>query len=80
MPVEQETLLRIFLIGMSSTLPLNGQDCLTIAETLIKRSGSMNEEYITLNIDNTDDPLQPESPEEIKQNLTKQSLICLLRK
>ena len=37
-PVQQETLLRIFLIGMSKTLALNGQDCLTIAETLIKRA------------------------------------------
>ena len=36
-PVQQETLLRIFLIGMSKSLPLNGQDCLTIAETLINR-------------------------------------------
>ena len=48
------------------------------AETLIKRSGSMNEEYITLNIDNTDDPLQPESPEEIKQNLKNVENICNL--
>ena len=37
-PVQQETLLRIFLIGMSKTLALNGQDCPTIAETLIKRA------------------------------------------
>ena len=48
------------------------------AETLIKRSGSMNEEYITLNIDNTDDPLQPESPEEIKQNLKNVENVCNL--
>ena len=30
------------MIGMSSTLPLNGQDCLTIAETLIKRAAGLH--------------------------------------
>ena len=38
----------------------------------------MNEEYITLNIDNTDDPLQPESPEEIKQNFKNVENVCNL--
>ena len=41
-PVQQETLLRIFLIGMSKSLPTNGQDCLTIAETLINRAAGLH--------------------------------------
>jgi len=41
-PVQQEAVLRIFLIGLSKTLPLNGQDCLTIVETLIKRAAGLH--------------------------------------
>ena len=41
-PVQQETLLRIFLIGLAKSLPVNGQDCLTIAETLIKRAAGLH--------------------------------------
>ena len=40
--MQQETLLRIFLIGMAKTLPLNGQDCLTISENLIKRAAGLH--------------------------------------
>jgi len=41
-PVQQETVLRIFLIGLQKNLPLNGQDCLTLAETIIKRAASLH--------------------------------------
>ena len=41
-PVQQEAVLRIFLIGLSKDLPLNGQDCLTIVETLIKRAAGLH--------------------------------------
>ena len=40
-PVQQETFLRIFLIGLSKTHPVIGQDCLTIAETVMKRAAGL---------------------------------------
>jgi hypothetical protein len=41
-PVHEDTILRIFLIGLHKSLPLNGQDCLTIAETMIKRAAGLH--------------------------------------
>ena len=41
-PVHEDTILRIFLIGLHKTLPLNGQDTLTIAETMIKRAAGLH--------------------------------------
>ena len=35
-PVQQETLLRIFLIGMAKSLPLNGQVGMEILENIQK--------------------------------------------
>ena len=40
--LPQDTMLRIFMVGLSRTLPLNGQDCLTIVETLIKRAAGLH--------------------------------------
>jgi hypothetical protein len=40
--VHEDTILRIFLIGLHKNLPLNGQDCLTIAETMIKRAAGLH--------------------------------------
>ena len=41
-PVQQEAILRIFLIGLSKSLPINGEDCLTIADTIIKRAAGLH--------------------------------------
>jgi len=41
-PVQQETVLRIFLIGLSKAHPVIGQDCLTIGETLMKRAAGLH--------------------------------------
>ena len=48
-----------------STLTLSLPPSPPLAETLMVRSGSMNEEYITLNIDNK---TGPSCPEELRQN------------
>ena len=40
--MQQEAILRIFLIGLSKSHPVIGQDCLTIAETLMKRAAGLH--------------------------------------
>ena len=41
-PLQQETILRIFLIGLSKAHPVIGQDCLTIAHELMKRAAGLH--------------------------------------
>eukprot|EP00095_Tigriopus_kingsejongensis_P007538 snap_masked-scaffold104_size368486-processed-gene-0.6 protein:Tk07538 transcript:snap_masked-scaffold104_size368486-processed-gene-0.6-mRNA-1 annotation:"isoform cra_c" len=41
-PLLQDTLLRLLLIGRNKTLPLNARDIIDIAEMLVKRAASLN--------------------------------------